>query len=92
MLEPSLQHVVALSIAEVEFIVAGEAVKEDIWLKCLLEELGFKQESINILCDNLSAIHFSKNQQFYDMSKHIDVKLQFIREEVEKGTVKIIKV
>lgn len=47
---------------------------------------------MNVFCDNQSAIHLSKNQQFHERTKHIDVKLQFIREIIEKGTVSIVKV
>lgn len=88
----SLQPVVALSTTRVEFIAAGEAVKEAIWLKGILKELDFKQQSTNILCNNQSSIHLSKNNQFHDRSKHIDVQLHFIRDEIEKGTMNIIKV
>lgn len=43
------------------------------------------------MCDRQSAIHLSKNQQFHEGTKHIDVKLQFIREILKKGTVKKTK-
>lgn len=38
----TLQHVVALSTTEAEYIVATEAVKEALWLKGLIGELGVK--------------------------------------------------
>lgn len=39
----SLQLVVALSINEVEYIALSEVVKEAIWLKGLVTELGLEQ-------------------------------------------------
>ncbi|KAH9704361.1 Integrase catalytic domain-containing protein [Citrus sinensis] len=55
----SLQSVVALSTTEVEYIALSEAVKEAIWLKGLVTELGLKQRSFNISCDSSSAIQLN---------------------------------
>lgn len=35
-------------------------------------------------CDNNSAIYSSEHQTFHDRSKHTDVSLHFIRDEVVK--------
>ena len=47
-----LQSVVALSTIEVEYTAAAKAVKEAIWLKGMLKELGVDQRSIMINCDS----------------------------------------
>ena len=57
----TLQQVVALSTTEAEYIALTEAIKEALWLKGLLGELGFQQDSVEVLCDSQSAIHLSKN-------------------------------
>lgn len=57
----TLQHIVALSSTEAEFVVAIEAVKESMWLKGLLNELWLKQRTMQIFCDNQSAIQLIKN-------------------------------
>ncbi|KAH9806493.1 hypothetical protein KPL71_002780 [Citrus sinensis] len=88
----SLQTVVALSSTEAEFIATTEAVKEATWLKGLLNELWLNQKTVQVFCDNQSAIHLVKNQMYHERTKHIDVKLQFIRDEVEKGTVVVSKI
>ena len=36
------------------------------------------------MCDNQSAIHLTKNQQYHDRTKPIDVKLHFVRDIIEK--------
>ena len=69
-----------------------EAVKEAIWLKGILGQFGVFQTPVTIFCDSQSAIHLSKHQAYYDRSKHIDIKFHFVRDEVEKGTIKIEKI
>ena len=59
--------------------------------KGIVSELGYKQEAIELMCDNQSAIHLTKNQQYHDRTKHIDVKLHFVRNIIENGVVKILK-
>ncbi|KAH9650187.1 hypothetical protein KPL70_026271 [Citrus sinensis] len=88
----SLQHVVALSTTEAEYTAATEAVKEALWLKGMIEELGVSQKTVEVHCDSSSAIYLSKNPTHYERTKHIDVKLHFIRNEVSKGVIKMVKV
>nr|GEU51098.1 reverse transcriptase domain-containing protein [Tanacetum cinerariifolium] len=57
----TLQHVVALSTTEAEYMALMEAVKEAIWLKGLLEELGVELNRVTVNCDNQGAIHLSRN-------------------------------
>lgn len=88
----SLQSVVVLSTTEAEYIALTEAVKESHWLKGIVGDFGVKQGSVVIKCDSNSAICLAKHQTFHERSKHIDVRLHFIRDEVEKKEVKIEKV
>lgn len=67
-------------------------MKEGIWLKGITQELGIDQHSVNILCDSQSALHLSKNQVFHERTKHIDVRLHFIRDVVNEGKIKLCKV
>ena len=69
----SLQHVVALSTTEAEYIAITEAVKEAMWLMGLIRELGVQQKSVTVYCDSQSAIHLTKNQMFHERTKHIDI-------------------
>ena len=62
------------------------------WLKGMLLELGIKQESLVVYCDNQSAVHLSKNQVFHERSKHIDIKLYFVRDVIESRTVLVEKI
>lgn len=83
----NLQTVVALSTTEDECIAMTEAIKEGMWLLGIIREMGVKQDCVTIHCDNQSTIHLTKHQLFNERSKHIDVKLHFVRDIVSKGFV-----
>nr|GEZ73733.1 retrotransposon protein, putative, Ty1-copia subclass [Tanacetum cinerariifolium] len=68
----TLQHVVALSTTEAEYIDLTEAVKEAIWLRGLLEELGVELNRVTVNCDNQGEIHLSRNHFFHERTKHIN--------------------
>ncbi|GKB52121.1 retrovirus-related pol polyprotein from transposon TNT 1-94 [Tanacetum coccineum] len=88
----TLQHVVALSTTEAEYMALTEAVKESIWLKGLLIELGVNLRSVIVNCDNQSAIHLSRNAMFHERTKHINVRYHFIREIVESKEIGVAKI
>jgi hypothetical protein len=81
---------VALSSAEAEYMAANLAACEAIWLRKLLMGLfGQELETTVIHCDNQSCIKLSENPVFHDRSKHIEIRFHFIRDCVQKGTVKL---
>ncbi|WVZ24349.1 hypothetical protein V8G54_002893 [Vigna mungo] len=88
----TLQSVVALSTTEAEYYALAEGVKEALWLKGLVRELGFDQKSVCVHCDSQSAIHLANHQIYHSRTKHIDVKLHFVRSIVESGDVQICKI
>ncbi|KAH9717217.1 hypothetical protein KPL71_021741 [Citrus sinensis] len=83
-----LQSTIALSTTEAEYMAAIKAVKETIWLKGLLGDLGVIQENIVVFCDNQSAIFLTKNQTYH----YIDVKYHYVREIIEGGFVLLRKI
>ncbi|GJV09343.1 hypothetical protein Tco_1346999 [Tanacetum coccineum] len=87
-----LQSVVAMSTTEAEYVAAAQDSKEAVWLKMLLEELGYKQEKITLFCDNQSALYLARNPAFHSKTKHIRVQYHFVREKVEEGTVDMQKI
>ncbi|KAH9804147.1 hypothetical protein KPL71_002018 [Citrus sinensis] len=88
----SLQSVVALSTTEAEYIALTEAVKEAKWIRGIISEMGLTQDTIPICCDSSSAIQLSKNSKYHERTKHVDVRLHFIREEIERGVVDVVKI
>ncbi|GJR72960.1 retrovirus-related pol polyprotein from transposon TNT 1-94 [Tanacetum coccineum] len=88
----TLQHVVALSTIEAEYMALREAVKESIWLKGLLIELEVNLRSVVVNYYNQSAIHLSRNAMFHKRTKHINVRYHFIREIVESREIEVAKI
>ena len=87
-----LQPVVALSTMEAEYIAATEGVKEALWLQGLIGEFGFAQDKVEVFCDNQSSLHLCKNAMFHERTKHIDIKLHFIRDVISQGSVVMEKI
>eukprot|EP00253_Pinus_taeda_P023629 PITA_23629 len=84
------QQSVALSSAEAEYMAASLASCEAISLRKMLFGLfGQPLRPLVIYCDNQSCIKLTENPVFHDRSKHIGIKYHFIRDYVQKGTVKL---
>ncbi|MDV3183825.1 MAG: reverse transcriptase domain-containing protein [Sweet potato little leaf phytoplasma] len=88
----SLQSVVALSTTVSEYIATTDAIKEGIWLKELTSELSSCVKEVKIHCDSQSAVCLSKNQTYHDRTKHIDVRYHFIRDILNEGEFKLVKI
>ena len=84
------QDIVSTSTTEAEFYALAEAVKEVQWLKNILNDFGVKvEEPIVINLDNQSTIKMVENSKFSSRTKHIDVRLHFVRECVYVGKIKL---
>jgi hypothetical protein len=86
------QSVVALSTTQAEYIALVEGVKEAIWLKGMIGELGITQECVKIHCDSQSAIHLANHQVYHERTKHIDIRLHFVRDMIESKEIVVEKV
>nr|GEU90644.1 retrovirus-related Pol polyprotein from transposon TNT 1-94 [Tanacetum cinerariifolium] len=78
----------ALSTTEAEYMDLTEAVKEAIWLKGLLEELGVKLNRVTVNCDNQGAIHLSRNH----LEEGFIVRLDEYRLRTSVDNTMVIKV
>ncbi|GJV81871.1 retrovirus-related pol polyprotein from transposon TNT 1-94 [Tanacetum coccineum] len=54
-----------------------------------LTDYGLKFNKIPLYCDNKSAIALCCNNVQHSRSKHIDVRYQFLKEQVENGVVEL---
>lgn len=88
----TLQKVVVLSTTEAEYIILTEVVKRALWLEDFAKKLKLQNQVIIVHCDSQSVIHLSKNSYYNERTKYIDVKLHFVREIIERGEVKVMKV
>ncbi|KAL7132213.1 hypothetical protein ABFS83_12G056700 [Erythranthe nasuta] len=87
-----LQRIVALSTTEAEYIAATEAIKEAIWLKGILKEIGFFKGEVVVYSDSQSGIQLCKNPVFHGRTKHIQIKYHFIRKIVDRGKIRLEKI
>ncbi|CAH9115744.1 unnamed protein product [Cuscuta europaea] len=82
------QDTIALSTSEAEYIAAGAAAKQALWLRKLLKDLCCEQQGTpEIWCDNMSTIAMTKNPAFHARTKHIDVQYHFIRKMVAEEKI-----
>ena len=88
------QSVTALSSAEAEFISASSLVQEVIYVRQLLEKLGFPQgEPTLIFEDNRTCIAWAEGAVAgSDKAKHIDLREHFVHEAVEKKILTLVSV
>ena len=67
----------------------AHTTKEAIWLRTLLAELNFKQDTTVIFEDNQSCIALAKNPVYHARTKHIDIRHHFIREKLEDREIDV---
>jgi hypothetical protein len=86
----SVQKVVSLSTAEAEYISLCEAVREAVYLRNLMQEMGLPQAKPTIVYeDNQPCIHLSWNPTTSNRLKHIAMRFNFVREKLEAGVVDV---
>ena len=86
------QSCVALSTAEAEYMALTNAAQEAVWLRKLTADLTKEERApkpIVIYEDNQSAICIAKKPQFYGRTKHIGIKYNYIREQVNSKNVEL---
>lgn len=56
---------------------------ELIWLQSLLKEISFPSPRIPIMwCDNLSAKSLAYNLVYHSRTKHVEIDVHFVRDQV----------
>jgi hypothetical protein len=85
-----LQPTVAVSTCEAEYLALVETIKELMWLKQLLTEMGVViTQPIKIFVDNQAAIALASHPSQHCRTKHIDIRHHFIREHISNHTVEL---
>ncbi|CAI7806752.1 unnamed protein product [Closterium sp. NIES-53] len=80
----------ALSSVESEYMALFRAVREIVWQRRLLAELGEEQQGPTPLyCDSQGAIAFAKNPVLHGLTKHMRVKWHRTRSMVVAGEVEL---
>ncbi|KAJ3474036.1 hypothetical protein NLI96_g12685 [Meripilus lineatus] len=82
------QPTVAHSTVEAEYMAASHATREAIWLRTLLEDLGYPQVNASVIhADNQGCIALSRNPVAHSRAKHIDIRHHFIRERIANSEI-----
>ena len=84
-----LQPTFAVSTAEAEYMAAAASIKEALWLKKLLPELGIPAACVHIRMDNQGALKILQHPNATQRSKHIDIQHHFAKERVMRGDVSV---
>ncbi|CAI7730656.1 unnamed protein product [Closterium sp. NIES-53] len=80
----------ALSSVESEYMALFRAVREIVWQRRLLIELGEEQQGPTPLyCDSKGAIALAKNPVLHGLTKHMRVKWHWTRSMVAAGEVEL---
>lgn len=91
------QSVVAQSSKEAEFIALAFCIREALWLQKFEEFFdrilikGEAHDIFNITLgeDNMGCIRDAQTPVISDLSKHVDIKYQFLVDHVRRGNVKL---
>jgi hypothetical protein len=83
------QTFVALSIAEVEYVVVGQCCTQLLWMRRTLRDDGYNLRKVPLICDNESAIRLADNPVEHSRTKHIDIRYHFLRDHPQRGDIYI---
>ncbi|GJS06167.1 hypothetical protein Tco_0362963 [Tanacetum coccineum] len=86
------QTTLVISTSEAEYISAGKACQQALWMKQALIDYDVRLDDVPIMCDNKGAIVLSKNPVQHSHTKHIEIRHRFLRDNVQKGHISIEKV
>ncbi len=84
----SRQGGVTLSSSEAEYVEGSPTGQEVVYLRAFLRGFVFTQRGLSEISeDNVSCIMLSENPTNRDRSRHVDVKVHFLRNLVRDGHV-----
>ena len=87
------QPTIALSTAEAEYMAASRASQEVVYLRRLLNNLGFPQMNPTIVYeDNEAAIRWSESPAGSERARHIDLRKHFVHEKVKELELALVKI
>jgi hypothetical protein len=87
------QKTITRSSTEAEYRSVAATAAEIKWLCSLLTDLGINlQQAPTIYCDNIGATQLCSNPVFHSRMKHVTIDFQFIRDQVQTGSLRVAHV
>jgi hypothetical protein len=86
------QSSVAQSTTEAEYVAAASCCSQLLWITYTMSDFVEEYTHVPLQCDNTSAISVAKNLVLHSKTKHIEVRYNFLRHNVEKGNIALIHV
>ncbi|GJZ87655.1 hypothetical protein Tco_0659265 [Tanacetum coccineum] len=78
-----------MSLAEAEYVALSASCAQVMWMRTQLKDYGFDYNKIPLYCESQSAIAILFNPVQHSRTKHIVVCYHFIKEQVERGIIKL---
>ena len=78
----SMQTITATSIMEAKFAACFKATIHELWLQNFISGLGIVNsisKPLRIYCDNFVALFFSKNDKYFNGTKHMKLKYLIVK-------------
>ena len=76
-----------MSTAKAEYVAATSCCAKLLWIRQQLKDFCVDTGCILIFCDNTSAINIFKNSCQHKITKQINIRHHFLRDNVEKGLI-----
>ena len=87
------QKVVSLSSTEAEYRALAQGATEIAWFRRLFSEIGLTLSEVPVIwCDNQSAGSLASNPVFHARTKHIELDVHYVREQVAAQHLKVLYV
>ena len=84
------QRTVALSSAEAKYMALSLCTQEVLWVRAMLKDMGREQVvGTRVWEDNQGSIALARNAGYHARTKHVNICHRFIRENVERGILKV---
>jgi hypothetical protein len=82
--------IVALSSTEAEVDILKNATTLAAWMKPFLAELGYESlRPIDVMEDNMAAIHLARTDGHWGRTRHFMVRYQYVRSQLEDHVIEL---
>lgn len=82
----------ARSNTKVKYRSLAQAIVDLLWVQTLLLELNISTKQPLFLCDNQSAVMLAHNPIIHSRTKHMEIDLIFVREQVLAKQIQVVHI